>query len=219
MNRSLVVLAKSIAYFLFSFKIIFEHIWKIETRVTFTRSLSTNSVMWSTSIALTSSQTSVTTLLVNWSTTRMIEWGFTAVFEGSQTWKLLDLQLPSRALSCICPQACRGLVTPGANSWWYVPLQSSGIEECGKYRHSKTTHPDLCHVQKAYTTKNHIKWELRKEKSCSSLLQRYATTARDLNAVNSGNKREVLYPDLGFSMLFWVSEFFFRWSVFLQFTA
>jgi len=37
------------------------------------------------------------------------------------------------------------------------PLTICSIEECKKSRYSKTTCPGLCHVQKDYATKLHLK--------------------------------------------------------------
>ena len=42
---------------------------------------------------------------------------------------------------------------PGANTLLYAPLPDSSIEEYEKYRHSKTTCPNLCRVHKDYATK------------------------------------------------------------------
>jgi len=53
---------------------------------------------------------------------------------------------------CLQAGACRGLVMPGENTWLYAPLPNF-IDECEKYRHSKTTCPELCHVQKNYPIK------------------------------------------------------------------
>ena len=47
------------------------------------------------------------------------------------------------------------------------PLPNSSIEECDKYRHSKNTCPDLCHVKKDYATKIYLKWELKWQRRVS----------------------------------------------------
>jgi len=43
------------------------------------------------------------------------------------------------------------------------PTKSS-IEECEKYRLSKTTYPDRCHVHKGYTTKTSSQVRIKKRK-------------------------------------------------------
>jgi len=60
--------------------------------------------------------------------------------------------------------ACRCLMMPGANTWLCAPLQNSSIEKSEKYRQSKTTCPDLCHVQRITAQKWHqLKRKKRKK--------------------------------------------------------
>ena len=49
------------------------------------------------------------------------------------------------------------------------PLTNSSLEECEKYRHSKTTRPDLCRTQKDYSTKTLPQVTIKKSKKlCES---------------------------------------------------
>jgi len=59
-----------------------------------------------------------------------------------------------------------------------------------EHRHSKTTCPDLCHVQKDYAKKTLSQVRIKKRKNCASLVPRYATIERDWNVVNNGDKRK-----------------------------
>ena len=49
-------------------------------------------------------------------------------------------------------------------TWLYDSIPNSAIEECGKYRRSKTTCPDLCHVQKNYATETSPQVRIKKRK-------------------------------------------------------
>ena len=58
--------------------------------------------------------------------------------------------------------ACRGLTIPGTNTWLCATLPNSSIEECEKDRHSKTTCPALCYVQKDYAKETSPQVKIRK---------------------------------------------------------
>jgi len=65
-------------------------------------------------------------------------------------------------------EACRDLTTPVANAWLYGPNQ---IPVLKNVRTTKTTCPDLCHVQKDYAQKaspatfNHKSFKLQEKKT------------------------------------------------------
>ena len=52
----------------------------------------------------------------------------------------------------------------GGNTWLYTPIRNSSIKECEKYSHSKTTCPDLFHMQKDYATRISPQMRIRKRK-------------------------------------------------------
>ena len=66
---------------------------------------------------------------------------------------------------------------PGATAWLYAPYQMQ------KYKHSKTTCPNPCHMQKHFATKASPQVRVKKRKNCPSLVPRCATIARHLNVV------------------------------------
>jgi len=80
---------------------------------------------------------------------------------------------------------CKSIAKQGrAKVWWCTerklhcmppPPPNSSIEECEKYRYSKTTFPDLCHVQKDYATKVSSQVRITKRKK----LYKSGTTSRN----------------------------------------
>jgi len=69
------------------------------------------------------------------------------------------------------------------------PLPNCSFEEYAKYRHSKTSCPDLYHVQKAYATKASPQVRIKKRKKLpeSPTTQQYQL-ARHLNVVKRSCK-------------------------------
>jgi len=66
------------------------------------------------------------------------------------------------------------------------PLADTSIEECDRTTCTAKLParcPNHCHVQKDDATKTSPPIKLRREKSCTSLVSRYATTTRAMNVV------------------------------------
>jgi len=80
-----------------------------------------------------------------------------------------------RAEVLLCPG-------PGATARLYAPYQMLILRNV-KCKHSKTTCPNPCHMQKHYATKASPQVRVKKRKKCPSLVPRYATIERHLNVV------------------------------------
>jgi len=53
---------------------------------------------------------------------------------------------------------------PGSNAWLHAPLPNSSVEECEKYKYSRNTCPDICHMQKGYAKKISPQVRIKKRK-------------------------------------------------------
>ena len=72
---------------------------------------------------------------------------------------------------------------PGADTWLYAPYQILALRNVRNTGTAKPAPQTFATCKRTTPQQLHLKWELRREKSCTNLVPRYATIARGLNVV------------------------------------